>query len=146
MKQIIQDALAEIRKTRLTKNYTMPSSNKFKLGSGHSIFHNIRNNVRVVGTDELQKLIYNIARHATVIHVSLSNAQVGFKGYGLSPDKVKAEGVFQFEGKDYKLRHGSVVIAAITSCTNTSNPSVMLGAGTSFDLYCALFLVIFTIF
>lgn len=28
-----------------------------------------------------------------------------------------------------KLHHGSVVIAAITSCTNTSNPSVMLGAG-----------------
>ena len=27
------------------------------------------------------------------------------------------------------LDHGSVVIAAITSCTNTSNPSVMLGAG-----------------
>jgi aconitase A len=27
------------------------------------------------------------------------------------------------------MRHGSVVIAAITSCTNTSNPSVMLGAG-----------------
>ena len=30
---------------------------------------------------------------------------------------------------DSELRHGSVVIAAITSCTNTSNPSVMLGAG-----------------
>jgi aconitate hydratase len=30
---------------------------------------------------------------------------------------------------DYKLGHGAVVIAAITSCTNTSNPSVMLGAG-----------------
>src|SRR5437868_3789620 len=30
---------------------------------------------------------------------------------------------------DYDLRHGRVVIAAITSCTNTSNPSVMLGAG-----------------
>ncbi|MBI3181501.1 MAG: aconitate hydratase AcnA [Myxococcales bacterium] len=29
----------------------------------------------------------------------------------------------------YELRHGSVVIAAITSCTNTSNPAVMLGAG-----------------
>ena len=27
------------------------------------------------------------------------------------------------------LKHGSVVIAAITSCTNTSNPSVMIGAG-----------------
>jgi aconitate hydratase len=32
-------------------------------------------------------------------------------------------------GEDYNLEHGSVVIAAITSCTNTSNPSVMIGAG-----------------
>ena len=32
-------------------------------------------------------------------------------------------------GTDYELEHGSVVIAAITSCTNTSNPSVMIGAG-----------------
>ena len=55
--------------------------------------------------------------------------KVGFKGYGLGPEKLDAVGMFEFEGKDYKLRHGSVVIAAITSCTNTSNPSVMLGAG-----------------
>jgi aconitate hydratase len=33
------------------------------------------------------------------------------------------------EGKDYTIRDGSVVIAAITSCTNTSNPYVMIGAG-----------------
>jgi aconitate hydratase len=32
-------------------------------------------------------------------------------------------------GEDYSLEHGSIVIAAITSCTNTSNPSVMIGAG-----------------
>ena len=32
-------------------------------------------------------------------------------------------------GKEYELDHGSVVIAAITSCTNTSNPQVMVGAG-----------------
>jgi aconitate hydratase len=32
-------------------------------------------------------------------------------------------------GEDYSLAHGSVVIAAITSCTNTSNPSVMIAAG-----------------
>ncbi|WP_102223479.1 aconitate hydratase AcnA [Acidimangrovimonas sediminis] len=32
-------------------------------------------------------------------------------------------------GEDYKLRDGSVVIASITSCTNTSNPYVMIGAG-----------------
>ena len=33
------------------------------------------------------------------------------------------------EGENYSIGHGDVVIAAITSCTNTSNPSVMLGAG-----------------
>jgi aconitate hydratase len=33
------------------------------------------------------------------------------------------------EGKNYELTHGDVVIAAITSCTNTSNPSVLVGAG-----------------
>jgi aconitate hydratase len=33
------------------------------------------------------------------------------------------------DGQEYTLKHGSVLIAAITSCTNTSNPSVMLGAG-----------------
>jgi len=33
------------------------------------------------------------------------------------------------DGRDFELRHGDVVIAAITSCTNTSNPSVLIGAG-----------------
>jgi aconitate hydratase len=33
------------------------------------------------------------------------------------------------EGRNYDLGHGDVVIAAITSCTNTSNPTVMMGAG-----------------
>ena len=36
---------------------------------------------------------------------------------------------FQYEGQEYVMRHGAVVISAITSCTNTSNPTVMLGAG-----------------
>ena len=35
----------------------------------------------------------------------------------------------KIKGMDCELKHGSVAIAAITSCTNTSNPSVMLGAG-----------------
>lgn len=34
-----------------------------------------------------------------------------------------------FESEKFKLQHGAVVIAAITSCTNTSNPEVMIGAG-----------------
>jgi aconitate hydratase len=35
----------------------------------------------------------------------------------------------ELEGQEFELEHGSVVIAAITSCTNTSNPQVMIGAG-----------------
>jgi aconitate hydratase len=35
----------------------------------------------------------------------------------------------ELDGEEFELDHGSVVIAAITSCTNTSNPSVMIGAG-----------------
>ncbi|MGE5215639.1 MAG: aconitate hydratase AcnA [Chloroflexota bacterium] len=37
--------------------------------------------------------------------------------------------VVQMNGDKFQLKHGSVVIAAITSCTNTSNPSVLIGAG-----------------
>ena len=36
---------------------------------------------------------------------------------------------YAVEGTDYDLGHGDVAIAAITSCTNTSNPSVLIGAG-----------------
>ncbi|XP_037117069.1 cytoplasmic aconitate hydratase isoform X1 [Syngnathus acus] len=56
-------------------------------------------------------------------------AKQGFKGFAVAPDGQSATVPFCYDGKDYSLSHGSVVIAAITSCTNTSNPSVMLGAG-----------------
>nr|XP_027205633.1 cytoplasmic aconitate hydratase-like [Dermatophagoides pteronyssinus] len=56
-------------------------------------------------------------------------AKVGFKGFGIAPEALNKSMPFMFEGKEYILSHGSVVISAITSCTNTSNPSVMLGAG-----------------
>lgn len=55
--------------------------------------------------------------------------KVGFKGFGLAKEKVSTTVPFVYEDKQFYLRHGAVVIAAITSCTNTSNPSVMLGAG-----------------
>lgn len=45
-----------------------------------------------------------------------------------TPDRVEG-GNDQFTPARVSLKHGDVVIAAITSCTNTSNPSVMLGAG-----------------
>lgn len=50
-------------------------------------------------------------------------------GFGLTEDQVRAKVELQLDGQTGELSHGSVVIAAITSCTNTSNPSVMLGAG-----------------
>ncbi|MCG2633472.1 MAG: aconitate hydratase AcnA [Gammaproteobacteria bacterium] len=55
-------------------------------------------------------------------------APVGDDGFGLNPDQVDV--AVPVAGLDnVQLKQGAVVIAAITSCTNTSNPSVMLGAG-----------------
>ena len=45
------------------------------------------------------------------------------------PTKAAAGAQVTLEGETFELRHGHVVIAAITSCTNTSNPSVMVSAG-----------------
>ena len=61
--------------------------------------------------------------------IALDNAKSAFaaalpKEFGKTDDpKV------QVEGTDYSIGHGDVVIAAITSCTNTSNPSVLVAAG-----------------
>ena len=41
----------------------------------------------------------------------------------------EAAGTVTYDGHTFQMRHGDVVIAAITSCTNTSNPDVMVGAG-----------------
>jgi aconitate hydratase len=51
------------------------------------------------------------------------------RGFGLAPEDTAKSVAFEVRGQKAELTHGSVVIAAITSCTNTSNPSVMLGAG-----------------
>ena len=57
------------------------------------------------------------------------SAPVGPKGFGLKPEQVESTVTVTDEGSNFELTHGAVVIAAITSCTNTSNPSVMIGAG-----------------
>ncbi len=51
------------------------------------------------------------------------------QSFGLSQKDVKRKGAMGTNGGEIEMGHGAVVIAAITSCTNTSNPSVMLGAG-----------------
>jgi aconitate hydratase len=56
-------------------------------------------------------------------------APVKERGFELSPEALQAEATFGTNGSSLTMKHGAVVIAAITSCTNTSNPSVMIGAG-----------------
>ena len=56
-------------------------------------------------------------------------APVKERGFDLKPEAVATEATFGTNGGSMKMKHGAVVIAAITSCTNTSNPSVMVGAG-----------------
>ncbi len=51
------------------------------------------------------------------------------RGFGLKEDDLARSARVRYDGHEETLRHGAIVIAAITSCTNTSNPSVMLGAG-----------------
>ncbi|MFN8384422.1 MAG: aconitate hydratase AcnA [Anaerolineales bacterium] len=51
------------------------------------------------------------------------------RGYELSGDALNREAIFGTNGGSQKMKHGAVVIAAITSCTNTSNPSVLIAAG-----------------
>jgi aconitate hydratase len=56
-------------------------------------------------------------------------APVKERGYELSGDALTREATFGTNGGSMKMKHGAVVIAAITSCTNTSNPSVLVAAG-----------------
>jgi aconitate hydratase len=63
--------------------------------------------------------------------IALKDVKAGFansmdKEFGKASEMKKRVPV---RGKNYDLGHGDVVIAAITSCTNTSNPNVMIGAG-----------------
>jgi aconitate hydratase len=56
-------------------------------------------------------------------------APVKERGFGLAAEDLPRTAKVEMRGETSEIGHGSVVIAAITSCTNTSNPSVMLGAG-----------------
>ncbi|HUP81813.1 MAG TPA: aconitase family protein, partial [Pirellula sp.] len=57
------------------------------------------------------------------------SAPIAERGFGLTIEQLSSKATVEDNGHSSSIGHGSVVIAAITSCTNTSNPSVMLGAG-----------------
>jgi aconitate hydratase len=56
-------------------------------------------------------------------------APLGPQGFALPEEKLNSKGMVKDNGHSTEITHGAVTIAAITSCTNTSNPSVMIGAG-----------------
>ena len=70
----------------------------------------------------------NFADMKTDFNTCMTNP-VGFKGFGLDAGQTTKSANFTFQGKEYTFNQGDLVIAAITSCTNTSNPDVMLAAG-----------------
>ncbi len=57
------------------------------------------------------------------------SAEAGLHGFGLGEDALDVGVAVDFGDQTAELGHGAVVLAAITSCTNTSNPSVMVAAG-----------------
>ena len=58
-------------------------------------------------------------------------APMGNTGFGMPADRIlgASGGVKHTDGTTSRISHGAVVIAAITSCTNTSNPDVLIAAG-----------------
>ena len=61
--------------------------------------------------------------------VLLTNASSNFKKVFSEVTKKEEPNIYDVEKEDFKITDGDVLIAAITSCTNTSNPSVLIGAG-----------------
>ena len=54
---------------------------------------------------------------------------LGHHGHGVAVEDLENVAKVEMDGQTFELNHGDVVIAAITSCTNTSNPGVMMAAG-----------------
>jgi len=61
--------------------------------------------------------------------VLLTDASKNFKKVFKDSTERKEKNISKVSGTDYDIKDGSILIAAITSCTNTSNPNVLIGAG-----------------
>ncbi|KEG04991.1 aconitate hydratase, putative [Plasmodium vinckei vinckei] len=109
------------------------------------LYNNYSENIEYtdVYTLDLSKLSLSVSGpkrpHDNILLPELHNdfkmcldSPIGFKGYNISKEDQKKEISFEYktgDGGTYKLSHGSIVLAAITSCTNTSNSSSMIAAG-----------------
>ncbi|MCC6304622.1 MAG: aconitate hydratase AcnA [Rhodobacteraceae bacterium] len=72
---------------------------------------------------------YHTVAHYRGIDTTVAAKGMAAEGGGVVAPAKDARKTAAIAGRDFTLRDGSVVIAAITSCTNTSNPHVMVGAG-----------------
>lgn len=67
--------------------------------------------------------------HAKQVFRESLTREAGVQGFGLSADEITKTATATIDGHDYEMKTGHVAIAAITSCTNTSNPYVLMSAG-----------------
>src|SRR3989441_885300 len=93
-----------------------------------------RVSLREVGKNFLDALPTLMKPTSTVAAPAPTNGRWEAEGGSVAtaveaPPKRRTHVSLKLDGQECELRHGSVVIAAITSCTNTSNPSVMIAAG-----------------
>jgi aconitate hydratase len=82
-----------------------------------------------VRTPGQQMPAVNVAQSGDTAAHTTGAASGGLAGSGGAAVKESAGPIVSLEGRRFRLCHGDVVIAAITSCTNTSNPDVLIAAG-----------------
>jgi len=56
------------------------------------------------------------------------------KGFGLSSDRLMTSESFEHDCVPYVLKHGDVILASVTGCTNATSSSTMLAAGNSTNI------------
>ncbi|PKA60141.1 Aconitate hydratase 2, mitochondrial [Apostasia shenzhenica] len=90
-------------------------------------------------------LVYHLYVHyvsiryaSNVNYLGLCSAVLSKEGFAIPKESQNKVVDFTFKGEPSQIKHGDVVIAAITSCTNTSNPSVMLAAALVAKKACEL--------
>ncbi|HFU4122743.1 TPA: aconitate hydratase AcnA [Streptococcus suis] len=81
----------------------------------------------IAGPKRPQDLI-ELSEAASAFRASLTNP-VGVQGFGLDQEENLKRVTIEMDGQKEELATGHVALAAITSCTNTSNPSVLIAAG-----------------
>ncbi|KAJ6641481.1 Cytoplasmic aconitate hydratase [Pseudolycoriella hygida] len=115
-----------LKKTKQFRNYSDPSEDPTY---SKVVVLDLSTVVRSVSGPKRPQDRINLSDMKSDFSLCLSN-NVGFRGFGLPKEQIDVTGSFMWDdGKMYSLKHGSVVIAAIASATNTSNPTVMFGAG-----------------